>query len=60
MMEELIKPGVNGALWRGHPDSLAQRDPDTTAETRTAEAMGIASPTKTQTHLSAAALPRST
>ena len=23
MMEELIKPGVNGALWRGHPDSLA-------------------------------------
>ena len=24
MMEELIKPGVNGALWRGHPESLAQ------------------------------------
>ena len=24
MMEELIKPGVNGALWRGNPESLAQ------------------------------------
>ena len=24
MMEELIKPGVNGALWRGDPESLAQ------------------------------------
>ena len=24
MMEELIKPGVNGALWRGQPESLAQ------------------------------------
>ena len=24
MMEELIKPGINGALWRGQPDSLAK------------------------------------
>ena len=24
MMEELIKPGVNGALWRGSPESLAK------------------------------------
>ena len=24
MMEELIKPGINGALWRGSPESLAQ------------------------------------
>ena len=24
MMEELIQPGVNGALWRGHPASLAE------------------------------------
>ena len=24
MMEELIQPGVNGALWRGNPESLAQ------------------------------------
>ena len=24
MMEELIQPGVNGALWRGQPESLAQ------------------------------------
>lgn len=24
MMEELIKPGVNGALWRGEPESLAK------------------------------------
>ena len=24
MMEELIKPGVNGALWRGEPETLAQ------------------------------------
>ena len=24
MMEELIYPGVNGALWRGQPESLAQ------------------------------------
>ena len=24
MMEELIQPGVNGALWRGTPESLAQ------------------------------------
>lgn len=24
MMEELIKPGVNGALWRGKPESLAK------------------------------------
>ena len=24
MMEELIKPGVNGALWRGNPESLAR------------------------------------
>ena len=22
MMEELIKPGTNGALWRGQPDTL--------------------------------------
>ena len=25
MMEELIQPGVNGALWRGQPESLARR-----------------------------------
>ena len=24
MMEELIKPGVNGALWRGDPASLGR------------------------------------
>ena len=24
MMEELINPGVNGALWRGEPEGLAQ------------------------------------
>lgn len=24
MMEELIQPGVNGALWRGEPESLAE------------------------------------
>ena len=24
MMEELIKPGINGALWRGSPESLAE------------------------------------
>ena len=24
MMEELIKPGVNGALWRGQPESLGK------------------------------------
>ena len=24
MMEELIKPGINGALWRGQPESLAK------------------------------------
>lgn len=24
MMEEMIQPGVNGALWRGQPESLAQ------------------------------------
>ena len=24
MMEELIEPGVNGALWRGTPENLAQ------------------------------------
>ena len=24
MMEELIQPGVNGALWKGEPESLAQ------------------------------------
>ena len=24
MMEELIEPGVNGALWRGNPESLGQ------------------------------------
>ena len=24
MMEELIKPGVNGALWRGNPTSLGR------------------------------------
>ena len=24
MMEELIKPGVNGALWHGEPESLAK------------------------------------
>ena len=23
MMEELIKPGINGALWQGRPESLA-------------------------------------
>ena len=24
MMEELIKPGMNGALWRGTPENLAE------------------------------------
>ena len=24
MMEELIKPGINGALWQGEPESLAK------------------------------------
>ena len=24
MMEELIKPGVNGALWQGQPENLAK------------------------------------
>ena len=24
MMKELIKPGINGALWRGQPEGLAK------------------------------------
>ena len=25
MMEELIKPGINGALWRGQPETLPKQ-----------------------------------
>ena len=53
-MEELIEPGVNGALWRGDPTSLgrgrrAVEQPERLQQGEQAEA--------TETHLLARALP---
>ena len=57
MMEELIEPGVNGALWRGNPASLGRVIAELLEQSRTVTTVGRTSPGKTQTHIPTGALP---
>ena len=59
MMEELIKPGVNGALWRGDPESLAQAILTLLQKPDQLKAWGLSSKTAATTNLPSAALPKS-
>ena len=57
MMEELIEPGVNGALWQGDPTSLGQGHGRAAEHPRTVARVGQTSPGTTETDLLAEALP---
>ena len=57
MMEELIKPGINGALWRGQPESLAKGNLDASSNTRSTKEWGEQAKLKSPTHIPPATLP---
>ena len=59
MMEELIRTGVNGALWRGSPESLAQAIPALLQKAIKLKAWGLQAKRPATTNLPSAALPKS-
>ena len=60
MMEELIEPGVNGALWRGKEETLAEAICMLLESPDELKRWGQAGKTETPANLHSATLPRST
>ena len=58
-MEEFIDPGVNGALWKGQPDGLAQAIITLLQKPDELKQLGTTGQTKTHTKLPSTALPGS-